>query len=173
MTSMIGKTVCVFALGAMIAAGVQASGYLGPSTWSPRKTARPSSCSTPTPSRSPWSTWPAARSPERSPCPAEPTGLVLSPDGSHALRHLRRARRARVCVVDVGVGQGDGIDPGRPHAPSGPAISPDGKTALRLQPVRQRRFGDRPGGQEGDRPGAGRSASRSPRPSRPTARRCS
>ena len=62
-------------------------------------------------------------------------------------------------------------DPRRAYG-DGPGAQPGRQAALRLQPLRQRRLGDRPGGRQGGGARRRPSANRSPRPSRPTAGRC-
>ena len=102
--------------------------------------------------------------------PAAPTGVALSPDGPPADRHLRgaeehggRARRAsgeRLAAIPAG------------HTAMGPVVSPDGRRLYVCNRFDNDVSVDRSGGGPGDGAGARPSGSRSPRPSRPTARWC-
>ena len=76
--------------------------------------------------------------------PAEPTGLVLTPDGTKLIVTCA-APQSTVAVLDDG--RGPACWPTIPagHTATGPALSPGRHAAVRLQSLRQRRVGDRSG----------------------------
>ena len=96
--------------------------------------------------------------------PDEPTGLVLSPDGRR-LYVTCASPKSTVAVIDAASRKIVGsLAAG--HTATGPATLARGRSALRLQPLRQRRLGDRPRQPAVRRPGSRSPASRSPRRSR-------
>lgn len=72
-----------------------------------------------------WLDLPAGRVTRRVAVPAEPTGLVLSPDGSRLIVTCA-APRSTVLVLDAATGQTLASIPAG-HTAMGPALSPDGK----------------------------------------------
>ena len=116
--------ICVWAVLANVAAE-ETKGYLGPSTLAVSKDGKTGYVANADARQIACIELPAGPVTRRIEVPAEPTGLVLSPDGSKLIVTCA-APRSTVVVLDAATGQALAAIPAG-HTAMSPAIAPDGK----------------------------------------------